>query len=64
MIRMLNTVELATLPGWDRDDGSRPTLRDALSHLLAARDRSVTVNMNDGSERSLDFDSIREMVLP
>ena len=64
MLRMLNTVELGAVDGWSGADGSRPTLRDALSQLLSAPERSIRVGLNDGSQEELDFDRIREMVLP
>jgi osmoprotectant transport system ATP-binding protein len=62
MLRMLNTVELEALDGWSGTDGSRPTLRDALSQLLAADEHTVRVGLRNGSEQELSFDGLRELV--
>ncbi len=62
MLRMLTTVELEALDGWNGPDGSRPTLRDALSQLLAAETSTVRVGLRDGNERELNFDGLRELV--
>ncbi|MFO8043215.1 MAG: ABC transporter ATP-binding protein [Alkalispirochaeta sp.] len=62
MLRMLNTVELEALDGWSGTDGARPTLRDALSQLLAAEEPTVRVGLRDGNEQELSFDRLRELV--
>ncbi|MEX2445663.1 MAG: ABC transporter ATP-binding protein [Alkalispirochaeta sp.] len=62
MLRMLTTVELEALDGWSGTDGSRPTLRDALSQLLAGENQTVRVGLRDGNEQELSFDGLRELV--
>jgi osmoprotectant transport system ATP-binding protein len=66
MLRMLGTVELEYLEGWSGTDGSRPTLRDAMSRLLVADGKPVRIRRSRGpgsnGEEVLDFDVLRSMV--
>jgi osmoprotectant transport system ATP-binding protein len=62
MLRMLNTIELSDVEGWNGGDGAQPTLRDALAQLLSSGNGSVTVAMRDGKTQQLDFAGIREIV--
>ncbi|MFP4153904.1 MAG: ABC transporter ATP-binding protein [Alkalispirochaeta sp.] len=68
MLRMLGTVELEYLEGWDGADGSRPTLRDAMSHLLATEGKPVKVRRagrstgDSNTDELLDFETLRSMV--
>lgn len=62
MIRLLNTVPLKSLTGWN-GTGS-PTLRDALNELLQSGSATVYVVHPDGRGEHLDFEGIRRMVKP
>lgn len=62
MLRMLNTIELSNVEGWDGANGTTPTLRDALAQLLSSDEGSVAVSTRDGKETQLDFAGIREIV--
>ena len=64
MLRMLTTVELNAVAGWDAGGGNRPTLRDALAQLLSAEDGSVAVELDGGESRQLNFEGLRELVHP
>jgi osmoprotectant transport system ATP-binding protein len=64
MLRMLTTVELAAVEGWEGADGAAPTLRDAVSQLLSSREGAVRIGHADGREERVTFDGVREMVLP
>lgn len=63
MLRMLNTVELGRVDGWEGSAGQRPTLRDALAQLIGSRSGTVEVGFADGREATLDFTGIRNLVL-
>ncbi len=62
MIRMLQTVALRKIEGWEGD--GTPTLHDALGLLLKSNTDAVDVVLPDGASRSIDFTDIRRMVQP
>lgn len=65
MLRMLNTVELSMIEGWEGSDSAAvPTLRDAVSHLLSVGGETVTITLRSGEKRILTFEGIRRMVRP